>query len=620
MNINKITCVVLSAILLIPLFGCRSQTLMPTEIEVPIHTLGPDILSPCDITQDMLGQDVTVGGAINWVDTTSPDGIFLEIEYDNCRIEAYFEDYSSLNEAQKQVFQEGSLINITGIVRGEDDPPLFIQTLTFSSPDTNETVEEEVIPKWYVMAEIPDDPLSRWQDVVLTFTDTEGNPVEGLEVDYQQLDLDFLFSIEYGGLPYEMFVEEDYAGLFWDLGINNFQLSPYWLWYIFEPQDNDFRWWVEFSPPSFCPEIAVGESDTCEPRQIQDYGIPEDRKPFVKGSAVVGLFLYNFESDCQGLFPEFVNCNDLDGEFKSQYEDFLVHFVKHYMDQIALYRVGLEVNYGDGSGATASKDMEWAAEWITWQCEIIKGIDPEAVISVDLLDWRSNANADQQLRDNNNARLAGGKKSLGMFEDEFIDLLISKGAQFDVIGIELHPGYMITFDGAEAELELLEQYGKPIYVWEDIVPSQNEARAVRSCGSRGTCPDGGFSEEYQAETVIRFFKMLIEEHPLVIGFEYLGFRDNEDLLEPLPSDERDPDVPTTHGWVSEDASPKPVYHAVQEYWHSLFTNGQGITDENGQITFTAIPGWFAIMVDGKNEVLLIAKETNKTTIEISNNK
>ena len=115
------------------------------------------------------------------------------------------------------------------------------------------TAEEEISLRF----DLSDDPSSRWQEITLTVTDQEGNPLANQQVHYSQKDLDFLFSIEYGGMEPEMFANEGYADLFWDLGINAFQLSPYHLWYTFEPNDDDFRWWVEYEHPSFCPEVAV---------------------------------------------------------------------------------------------------------------------------------------------------------------------------------------------------------------------------------------------------------------------------------------------------------------------------------------------------------------------------
>jgi len=465
-----------------------------------------------------------------------------------------------------------------------------------------------------VQFEITDNPASRWQEITLTFTDEQGMPLSNEEVRFEQKDLDFLFSIEYGGLEPEMFADEGYAGLFWNLGVNAFQLSPYHLWSMFEPEDDDFRWWVEYAPPSFCPEILDGESDTCPQESldnpIYNYKLSDERKPFINGIAWVGMYFYEYENLCMNRNPYFLDCRDIDGQYRAEYEEFLTAFVEHYKDQISLYRLGLESNWGEFTGSAQDKDMQWTADWIKMQCDIIKHIDPESLISVDLLDFRSRPEAEQHFQDITASFRSRGIKSLPMLEDEFVELLIDKDIQFDVIGIELHPGYMITFEYAEAELALLETFGKPIYVWENFVPSGGDDNiALDSCTRNGTCPPEGYSEEYQAQSVLRFMQMLIEEHPSVIGFEYLGFRDNRDLLEPLPSS-REPDVCLTHGWVTENAEPKLVYETVRDYWFGLFTNGKSMTDENGHIHFEAIPGWFNISIQGRSTVIEILQKSS----------
>ena len=51
--------------------------------------------------------------------------------------------------------------------------------------------------------------------------------------------------------------------------------------------------------------------------------------------------------------------------------------------------------------------------------------------------------------------------------------------------------------------------------------------------------------------------------------------------------------------MREDGTPKPAYYALRDYWYSLFTSGQATTDQNGEISFNALPGTFTIKVDGE---------------------
>lgn len=610
-NNNKVGFYAVILLSLLYLTTCNSTP------QVQEETQQYTVISPCNVDRKMIGQDIIVAGNINAIDDTLTDGTWMELSFNNCEVEAFIEKevFEEFGDKLRSEIELDNYLEIGGQVSSFEEN-LGVMAHSFPALDLYPATSVQAPEKsaqTLLHYEITTDPTSRWQDIILTFTDDQGQPLKNEEVQYTQKDLDFMFSIEYGGMPPEMFAQEGYADLFWDLGINAFQLSPWHLWSMFEPYDDDFRWWVDYSPPSFCPEIAVGEDIVCpeasfEDAQIYSYKLPEERKPFIYGIAWVGMYFYDYENNCLNRNPDFLDCNDIDGQYRSEYEEFLRNFVEHYKDQITLYRLGLESNFGDFNGAARNKDMEWNAEWIKMQCGIIKSIDPDALISVDLLDWRSNPDAESLLRDWNAMQTGRGVKSLGMFEDEFIELLLAMDVQFDVIGIELHPGYLITFEGAQAELSLLEKYGKPIYVWEDMVPSEDEPIALKSCRSRGTCPTEGYSEEYQSQAVLQLVKILMEEHPSVIGFEYFGFRDNRDLLEPLPGP-RDPDVPTTHGWVTEDAKPKLIYNTIRDYWFGLFSSGNEITDENGQITFRAIPGWFEITMNGKSVVSQITQKT-----------
>ena len=61
--------------------------------------------------------------------------------------------------------------------------------------------------------------------------------------------------------------------------------------------------------------------------------------------------------------------------------------------------------------------------------------------------------------------------------------------------------------------------------------------------------------------------------------------------------------------MTEDAKPKLIYNTIRDYWFGLFSSGNEITDENGQITFRAIPGWFEITMNGKSVVSQITQKT-----------
>ncbi len=472
----------------------------------------------------------------------------------------------------------------------EEAPPIPPEEVPLPPPEEVPTSTTEALPQ--ISYEVTHDPESRWQDITLIIKDQDGNPLPNTEVSFEQQDIDFLFGDEYGGIPYQLFMQK-YAQKYWELGLNHWKFGLYWLWSTIEPEKGEFRWWLDY-PPKHCGEIFAGEQEECRPDQWEEYGVPEDRLESFTGSAVMGLYYPSFaENAAAGNFPAWADPDDIDGSFRKDYEDFLKAVVSHYKGRVHVYRVGLEVNIGQWTGVLAEKDYPWAVEWIKWQCNLIRSIDPSAKISIELSDQRDMDPVDPQTLD-----WTGMQPPNPMWEDDFIRMLLDAGADFDWIGVEYHPGWNTTLEKIEENLTRLEQFNKPIYVWEVFVPSMDEPLATDVCNIYGICPEGGYSEEFQKQQLLAFFKMVIEDHPTVVGVEYLGFVGN-------PDDESwiEYPVPQSAGLLNIDGTPKPAYTAIKEYWHSLMAKGSATTDQNGEITLNAIPGLFLVTVDGQAEVI-----------------
>jgi hypothetical protein len=412
---------------------------------------------------------------------------------------------------------------------------------------------EKVVP--HVTSRITYDESTKWRTYTLVVKDQDGNPLSGVEVSYEQTDIDFMFSVEYEAIPYDLFKEE-YEKMYYGLGLNTIRFGAYWSWAQLEPQKEEFNWFYEY-PEGF------------------------------HSTADLGLHLPNFEEDSK-TFPEWTEPEDIDGKFKQDYEEFVKAFVSYYNGTVDVYRLGLEANDGRWSGAAQGKSYDWATDWLKWQCSLIKETDPDAKISIDLapeilliregnpqeLDW---------------TRLPPPKP---MWEMEFIQKLIDKEVDFDIIGIELHPGLYCNLQDVREYLYFLEPFHRPIYIWQTVIASADTPFLAEEALVRGCYPAGGFTEEYQKEQILGLFEIAIE-NPKVIGIEYLSFVD--DPHNRWSSNERF----LYGGLLREDGTPKPAYYALRDYWHSLFTIGQATTDQNGEITFNALPGTFTIRVDGE---------------------
>lgn len=419
---------------------------------------------------------------------------------------------------------------------------------------------DKVVPQ--VTYRVTYDRETKWQTYTLVVKDQDGNPLSGVEVSYEQTDIDFMFSVEYEAIPYDLFKEE-YEQLYYGLGLNTIRFGAYWSWAQLEPQKGEFNWFYEY-PEGF------------------------------RSTADLGLHLPNFEEDSK-TFPEWTDPEDIDGKFKQDYEEFVKAFVSHYNGTVDVYRLGLEANDGRWSGAAQGKSYDWAADWLKWQCSLIKEANPDAKISIDL------APEILLIREGNPQELdwTGLPLPKPMWEMEFIQKLIDKEVEFDIIGIEVHPGLYCNLQDVREYLYLLEPFDRPIYIWQTVIASADTSLLAEESLMRGCYPAGGFTEEYQEEQILGLFEIAIE-NPKVIGIEYLSFVDdphnrwssNECFL--------------YGGLLREDGTPKPAYYALRDYWHSLFTSGQATTDQNGEITFNALPGTFTIKIDG--EVVTEIKE------------
>ena len=410
---------------------------------------------------------------------------------------------------------------------------------------------EKGVPK--VTFKITIDKSTKWQTYTLIVKDQDGNPLSGVDVSYEQTDLDFMFSVDYEAIPHDLFTQ-NYEQPYYELGLNTIHFSPYLNWAQLEPQKGEFNWFYEY-PEGF------------------------------HNTADLGLSLPNFEDDSK-TFPEWTEPDDIDGKFKQDYEEFVKAFVSHYNGTVDVYRLGSEVNTGSWSGAAQGKSYDWAVDWLKWQCSLIKEIDPDAKISIDL------APELLLVREGNPQELdSTGLLPKPMWEMDFIQKLIDNEVEFDIIGIELHPGlYCNLQDIIEYLINL--PFDKPIYIWETVIASADTPLLAEESSVRGCHPAGGFTEEYQKNQILGLFDIAIE-NPRIIGIEYFSFVD--DPQNRWSSDERF----LFGGLLRGDGTPKPTYHAVTEYWHSLFTSGQAKTDQNGEVTFNALPGTFTIKVNGE---------------------
>jgi hypothetical protein len=80
--------------------------------------------SPCEYTDRDVGQRVIVGGLLEFVDATAPDGWYADLERENCRIGLWVisSDYQLWQPSNPEVFKEGAVVVAEGFLTSQPLP------------------------------------------------------------------------------------------------------------------------------------------------------------------------------------------------------------------------------------------------------------------------------------------------------------------------------------------------------------------------------------------------------------------------------------------------------------------------------------------------------------------
>jgi hypothetical protein len=75
-----------------------------------------DAASPCEYSENEIGDRVNVSGMLEFVDTTAPDGWYADLERDNCRIGIWIESIflDEWQTSSPEVFKEGAVVVFEG--------------------------------------------------------------------------------------------------------------------------------------------------------------------------------------------------------------------------------------------------------------------------------------------------------------------------------------------------------------------------------------------------------------------------------------------------------------------------------------------------------------------------
>jgi len=319
-----------------------------------------------------------------------------------------------------------------------------------------------------------------------------------------------------------------------ELGINTIPLYLDHAWQRVEPADNEWNWDGEF------------------PANISNYGHLALSKydHVVVRLGVIGLLAWNPTE-----IPGWVDRDNLDGSFKEAYGDYVkeaVRQVKQRNIAVDVYLVELESNFA-GHEIAEGITNAWIIDWIKWEADMIKSIDPSAKIVIPLTptEFRPEEPLDN-IGDH-------GK----ILVSDFVERMIQADVQFDAFGFNVASGAYDKVDNWPDLQKVLDKWAstidKEIFVWAMGYPANNDDHLPFN-----NPRTGGYSEDWQEEQYVNSLKLLLE-NPKVIGVSI-------DLF-----DYQEPGLATPFHWglVGGDvAQPetlfkRPSFDAVKECWENF---------------------------------------------------
>jgi len=187
-----------------------------------------------------------------------------------------------------------------------------------------------------------------------------------------------------------------------ELGTNTIKIFLDHAWQRVEPVDNQWNWDDEFS-------------------SNRDYG------HLMLQIGALHMLAWNSTD-----LPGWVNQDNLD-EFKEQYGEFVqeaVTQVKQRNIHVDIYLIELEANFAGHEIAGGNLTNAWIIDWIKWEVELVKSIDPNAKIGIPLTptEFRTDESLDNT-----------GDRGRILLAD-FIERMIQENVQFDAFGFNVASG------------------------------------------------------------------------------------------------------------------------------------------------------------------------------------
>lgn len=253
--------------------------------------------------------------------------------------------------------------------------------------------------------------------------------------------------------------------------------------------------------------------------------------------------------------PDWVDKNDLDGRFREEYGGFVreaVSQVKARRIPVDVYLVELESNF---AGHELGKDVTnaWIIDWIKWETDLIRSVDPDATIVVPLTP--TEFRPDESLDNTGDY----GK----ILAADFVRRMTEVNVSFDAFGFNIASGFYDKVDDwtdVERVLDEWSDIDKEIFVWAMSYPADNSDNLDFNYPR-----EGGYSEEWQKEQYVNTMRILLK-NPKVIGVS-IDLYDYQEAGFPTP---------VHWGLVGGNRSRPETLHkrqsfeAVKDYWRENY--------------------------------------------------
>ncbi len=189
---------------------------------------------------------------------------------------------------------------------------------------------------------------------------------------------------------------------------------------------------------------------------------------------------------------------------------------------------------------------------------------------------------------------------------------MERGAEIDAIGLQYHMFYKkedeakcaVPFFSPSKLYSAMDSYyamfGKPLQVTEITLPAySNEAQ----------------DEELQADLLEKLYSIWFS-HPVMEAVIYWNLVDGYAAF--APQGDMTAGENYYHGGLMRfDLTPKPAYERLHDLFHSRWTtNGEGVTDANGEVRFRGFKGEYEVEADGKKDGFTLNQDINGMEISL----